>query len=154
MGRHTKLTPQIQKEICDTIRATGCKRDAALLAGITEGTLYNWVNRGKQAKSGKYLEFLKAIEKAELQFKNSLVASIRKSGRGDPERGIKPQWQANAWLLERMYPEEFAERKRIDVGNADGKPFRIEEIYVLPDSELAKLAGYEGEDDPDEDGRS
>lgn len=65
MGRPTKLTPEVQKRICDALKIGATRLDAALSAGVTYDSFNDWYNAGKQAKSGRYVQFLQAVNQAE-----------------------------------------------------------------------------------------
>jgi hypothetical protein len=132
-GRPTKFTPEVRKVILDTI-ATGVPRcHAADRAGISQTTLKNWIGRGRRASKGEFFDFLASIKKGEADAITGSVARIRKAAAGGQllerttktvttrdrsgkttttttttERVTSPQWTADAWFLERRYPEEFA----------------------------------------------
>ena len=57
MTRKPSLNPTISKKICDEIKRGLPITKAPLLAGITAQTFYNWYNRGKKAKKGKFHDF-------------------------------------------------------------------------------------------------
>ncbi len=95
--------------------------DAALLAGISEAAFYLWMQRGQteaerleaeprakpKASEAPFVEFLEAIKKAKPLRKRALLGRIGTAS-ADPK-----SWQAAAWLLERSYPEEFGEQRKI-----------------------------------------
>jgi len=108
MGRLSKLTPELQKEICGYISVGNTFERSCILANIAEKTFYIWKSKGRESKNGKYVQFLQAVKKAEEEFKRHHIANIAKAS----DKGI---WQASAWLLERKYPEEFGRREKIDV---------------------------------------
>lgn len=63
MPRPSKLTPEVQKTIVDTIRIFGVPHStAAARVGIDDGTLSRWLRRGAIDPSGIYREFRDAIE--------------------------------------------------------------------------------------------
>lgn len=96
-GRPSKYCPEIVKRICKNVKE-GCSRDAsAALSGINVDTLYQWQQR--------YPEFSDALQKADSQCQQACIRAIRKAG-----RSVK-NWTANAWLLERKFPQVFG---RID----------------------------------------
>lgn len=82
------------KDIAETITEMiikGCfAKDAAASVGIAESTYYKWLKE----KS----EFSEAIKKAEGIRKTSLIQEIR----------MDKSWQSKAWMLERLYRDEFA----------------------------------------------
>ncbi|MEM7345428.1 MAG: hypothetical protein AAF485_14400 [Chloroflexota bacterium] len=84
-----------------------------------------------------FVDFVEAIKKAEPQRKQVLISIIQKSARGGAQHTetkekyeagnetptektittkTRPsEWQAAAWLLERLHPEEFGRRQTIDL---------------------------------------
>lgn len=116
LGRKTRLTPELQQAVCDNITAGLNQEDAAELAGVPSSTFYYWMRRGaaeqsrleKSAKAkpnrdeAPFLEFLKAVKRAELEVKKACITGIR--------RAAEEHWQANAWLLERRYSKEFGQK--------------------------------------------
>lgn len=128
-GRPTKLTKQVQEDICKLIKLGNYIETAAAYVGISKMTLYNWMRRGRKelervekagprAKIRKneapYVEFLDAVEKALSQAEAVDVAVIGRSAK-------EGNWQAAAWRLERKFPERWGlrdrerEAKRLDV---------------------------------------
>jgi hypothetical protein len=69
---------------------------AAQAGGIGRRTLYDWLDRGKQAPHGVYREFYDDFHQAEAAGAEMALAVIAKAARGG-------QWQAAGWLLERRY---------------------------------------------------
>jgi transposase len=86
-----KYTPERIKAITDAVLQGVPYRHAAAIAGITETTFYEWMNK-KPA-------FAEAIKEAEAKAVAGRIARIRLA-EGD-------HWQAAAWWLERKYPQEF-----------------------------------------------
>ncbi len=70
-GRKTKLTPDRQEKILDCVRIGMSNRAAAQVAGISEKTLYNWIECGEKDTSGPFFEFLKSLQAATGQFELS-----------------------------------------------------------------------------------
>ena len=96
----TKLTDKLAEDIITAIENGANFKDAAIYNGITEQTFYNWLNKGKKAKGGKFKEFYERMEEAKIKNKIFHITNINKAGKKD--------WKASAWRLERMYPEEYA----------------------------------------------
>ncbi|MDR3063385.1 MAG: hypothetical protein LBU40_04515 [Methanobrevibacter sp.] len=93
-----KFNNTIRKKILKT-RSNGLtQKDSALMAGITEDTLYKWLKKGREAKSGAYRKFYEDMEKAKSNFKAHHINLINKD----------KSWQSSAWMLERCFPEEFS----------------------------------------------
>ena len=74
---------------------------AATAAGVSDETLQNW--------RAKHPAFLLELQNARERGKLRLLAKIDAAG-DDPTR-----WQANAWLLERTYPSEYALVNRVQL---------------------------------------
>tara|TARA_Y100001963_G_scaffold107149_1_gene148057 strand:+ start:1603 stop:2007 length:405 start_codon:yes stop_codon:yes gene_type:complete len=66
-GRPSKLTPERKANLIGAIRKGSYLKAACRLAGITEQTFYNWMERGEKAKKGEYFEFFEAARDAEAQ---------------------------------------------------------------------------------------
>lgn len=101
-----KYGPEVVKEICDHIKNGLTKKDAAILSGITEQSIYDWIN--------KYSSFSQSVKKAEVDAKNDMIKIIRLTAKGwkdkDTGKVTLPVWQAAAWMCERKYRDEFALR--------------------------------------------
>jgi hypothetical protein len=96
---------------------------AAQSGGIARRTLYEWLYKGQEVRAARednpdtqvtpydedYLWFLLQYELAEHSRKKDLLGRIEDAGK-DPRK-----WQANAWLLERLHPEEFSLRSTLQV---------------------------------------
>ncbi|RME86622.1 MAG: hypothetical protein D6785_03015 [Planctomycetota bacterium] len=108
MGRHSKLTPEIQEAIVKSIQ-NGCTyKEAVEKVGIGISTFFLWMEKGRKGKSGKYVEFMEAIKKAEAKAISFAVSCIFESAR-------KGQWQAAAWWLERRFPEDWGKKEFMQV---------------------------------------
>jgi len=108
---------------------------AAQAGGIARRTLYEWLYKGQEVRAAReddpdttitpydedYLWFLVQYEQAELARKRELLGRIGVAGK-DPKK-----WQANAWLLERLHPEEFSLRSTVQVmeGPSDREVFTL-----------------------------
>ena len=63
MTRSSKLTKELQQQICENVALGLTYALAAASAGITYQTFNDWMNKGKNSKSGEYFEFYKHIIK-------------------------------------------------------------------------------------------
>lgn len=112
-----KYTPERIKAITDAVLQGVPYRHAAAIAGITETTFYEWMNK-KPA-------FAEAIKEAEAKAVAGRIARIRLA-EGD-------HWQAAAWWLERKYPQEFGRTvQENQITGKDGAPIAIV-INTRPD---------------------
>ncbi len=97
------LTPEIVAAVVQAITGGNTRDVAAEYAGVSVGTLYKWLAKARKARKGQFLEFLKAIKKAEADAVVRNVAIIQKAA--------QKTWQAAAWWLERKYPEDWGNSK-------------------------------------------
>ena len=54
---NSKLTPELSHKLCEALAKGYSIPAACSVVGIVENTYYNWYDRGKDAKSGKYRQF-------------------------------------------------------------------------------------------------
>lgn len=104
MGRHSKLTPEVQEKIVGVLRSGNYAQVAAQCAGIGETTFYRWLQQGEEEESGIYRDFREAVKNAEAEAEADSVAIIETAGR--------KEWQARAWLLERKHPYRWGRFER------------------------------------------
>lgn len=97
-----KFTEDVRETIYELVSKGFTYKDICAVCGIAETTYYDWMNRGKKAKSGKYKEFYSTVEKCKVERKNNLKEELLDLGRA------KEDWRSIAWLLERGYGDEFA----------------------------------------------
>lgn len=102
----TKLTDQLCDEICNDIKAGVPIKHAAIAHGITDATFYNWYNQGKNAKSGAKRRFYEQVEEAKSVAITLRARRIYKAG--------EDNWQADAWWLERVDPDNFGRKDRYE----------------------------------------
>ena len=88
---------------------------AARLAGIRPRLVNEWLRSGKAASEkdeadlveneAEFLQFYEAVETAKARFQAMCLKRIARAG-ANPNL-----WTANAWMLERMFPEQFAKKQ-------------------------------------------
>lgn len=137
MPRRTKLTPEIHKAIVQAVTGGVSLEQAAALAEIHHVTVLEWIQRGENGHPRRpaispYAEFAADIKKARAQDEARRVLRINQAGQGGAviyertitypdgrvEREVKrsgPQWQADAWWLERTRAEVYGRREKVDV---------------------------------------
>ena len=98
-----KLTDKLCDEICNDIKAGVPIKHASISHGITERTFYNWFEKGKEAKSGKFRKFYDKIQEAKSVAITLRARRIYKAG--------ETSWQADAWWLERVDPDNFGKKE-------------------------------------------
>ena len=105
-GRPTKLTPDIQQAIIDCLSMGNFVETACAVAGIHKDTFYHWMKLAEGAPKGMHAKFRDAVQQAMAQAEHDAVSMITAAG--------TTQWQALAWRLERMYPDRWGLRTRVD----------------------------------------
>lgn len=116
VGRPSKLTPELQKQICDLLTAGNFLETVCDFVGIDKTTAYEWIARGERGwqidigdgKEGSvnYVEFSHAVKKAMSQVEITTVNDVR--------RGVD-NWQSRAWWLERRHPDKWGNRGKSTV---------------------------------------
>jgi hypothetical protein len=128
MGRPTLLTPELQASICKEIEAGLTYEDAAELNGITRKTLSEWVAKGR-AGADPYRAFGDAVIAARAKAKADAIKAVR----AGVMMNQAPDWKAEAWFLERTFPDQYGPQTAVHV--------KVEkELDRLLDTLKAKLA--------------
>ena len=122
MGRPTKLTQEVERAICDALKAGATLRIAAEFAGIGERTLATWL----ASPAPRFQQFQQAVKQATARGDVGALAVIQKAAKDGT-------WQAAAWLLERRHPAEYGRRQVVAVQRA-----------VEPDEEQLAAAAARG----------
>lgn len=131
MARQSKLTPETQQKIVDAIAKGNYLETAAALGGITYKSLNNWMNKGAANKGDEYVQFFHAVKRAEAEAEAARVERINSAGKDG-------NWQADAWYLERRYPDRWGKRVQ-EVTGKDGGPIRFEELRNMTDDQLRAI---------------
>ena len=99
---NSKLTPQLSEKLCEALAKGHSIPSACSVVGIVENTYYNWYNRGKDAKSGKYRQFYcdanNALNEATLMVESVILDNI-------PDNPKDAKW----WLTKRR-PDIYGDR--------------------------------------------
>lgn len=121
-GRPTKFY-EVQKDLLLAAQGGNYLDTCAAFAGVSRSTLFDWLRTG--ARNRRILDakprsrmtqldkdladFSDAMKKAMAQTEMGHLLNIRAAGKDGA-------WQADAWMLERKYPNKWGRRDRIDVG--------------------------------------
>ena len=93
MGRKTKISETVVSKICTAIKLGCTVQIAAGYAGIHVRTLYYWIQRGQEDKSGQYRDFFTRYKEAEAIGAVNNLACINSAAKGG-------DWRAAAWILQ------------------------------------------------------
>lgn len=113
IGRPSKFTPERRSAIVDAIAHRIPYEYAAEANGISEKTLYNWLEISKKHQDdgieSDYTIFLQDIKRAEMQRirEHTDIIAAR------PER-----WQADAWMLERRWHKHYGPNAQLNELNS------------------------------------
>lgn len=105
-GRPTKLTPELQRKLCDAISAGNYYEAACGYAGVEYSTFRKWMRRGKKAKRGDFFQFFHAVRLAEASAEVSAVALWKSQ--------MPENWQACRDFLARRHPKRWGPKEKIE----------------------------------------
>lgn len=108
-GRPSKATPETRARILDYLRRGLFAESAARLAGISERTFYEWLERS-DAGDPEFAGFSAAVKRATDEAEDDALRRIREGS---------PGWQGSAWFLERRLRDRW-HPPRVDTGPAAG----------------------------------
>lgn len=109
-----KLTEELIEQMTELKGDGLSNKDICRAVGIHEATLYRWLSK----PSGRLHRALgESLKKAEADYKRTLLTTIREAA--TKKNG---QWTAAAWLLERKYPDEYAQATRDKGERAEAAP--------------------------------
>lgn len=122
-----KLNQELQTELCNHIKKGIPIIYSCKLVGITRATYYNWYNKGTSARSGKFKEFVKEVEKAKAIAISNSVETILTASTDD--------WKAAAWYLERIAPKEFGKKDNVNI-KSENLNHNVTDLSKLFDDQL------------------
>lgn len=121
-----KFTPDVALEIISHLMVGATQGDAALAAGVTRGTLVNWLMWAEDPE--KSTEELRAFawwcNRGRSLRRCEALRRIQKLGADD--------WRAEAWLLERT-SEEYRQHSALALENPDGSSLAPKTVIYLPE---------------------
>lgn len=153
-GRRPKLTRAIIEKVADGIRLELTQEESAVYAGISEQSFYNYRDQGEAdrrvGKGSIFVEFVEALERAQVHVKARCMATINKAIDGG-------SWQAAFRLLECRHPEQFARRSALAVNakvnvTSDAPAvvrFDLRELEAFTPEQLRAAAYATDDDDTD-----
>lgn len=165
MARSTKLTPAVEDAICEAVKHGASYRAAALAAGVSERTLHAWRERGRAAKSGRFLQFLQRLEAAEAEgeciatkqvfraFTEPTIETVTEKLSDGTVKTRTTERPADAgmalrWLERRVTkwnPRQVVEHDGRIEGFATGPSVSLQMVFDDGEGEEAPAPGEEGE---------
>ena len=122
MGRKTILTPELQDIITSAVARGNFLQTAARLARVSDASLMTWMDKGRQGLE-PYAAFLEAVEHAEADSEQAMVAHVIDASGHDPRNA--------QWHLERRWAgKRWQQRKELQI---DGEV--VQKRLVLSDEE-------------------
>lgn len=118
---------KVKDVLIEALRAGMPKSQACALCGIRRETLYHWLKRGENGEA-EYVNISNAIKKAQAEFVDTAIKKIK-------EAGDNKQWTAYAWLLERLFPEEFSRVDKVALTDPTGE----KETQVFKNEAITEL---------------
>lgn len=127
-GRPCTLTPELTVKMAASVRTGSTPEDAASLELVPLSTFRLWCD---QARDGKqpYLDWSLQIRKSQAEFRAEHLANIQAIA-----KGAKGYWAASAFILDRLFPEMYAQTTR----NINQNTVSIEPGAALKDA-LARV---------------
>lgn len=125
-----EVTPDLIERIEREVEGGLPIRDAAALVGVPARTWETWIERHPELED--------RLAHAQAKFIKEMVETIKDASKTPTRQGFT-LWQAGAWLLERSFPERFANRR--EAAPAGGVVINL----LLPGGEKVQLAvGQQG----------
>lgn len=113
--------PGLREALIENTRTLGLRHLAAQLAGLSERVLYEWLAEGEKPNAqADYAQFAQKMKVARAEYIARKWARIEKAAE-DPRH-----WTADMTQLERMDPEHFGRRERVELTGKDGGALEIE----------------------------
>lgn len=139
IGRPTKLTPELQEQIVNAIKAGNSIVEAAQLCGVGERTIHEWRARGEADDAPElFAQFAQALTQARATSRDLLInaafkdaiggVEIEQGTRGDGTEYTKvtpPNGRIALELLARMFPREWRPVKAVEVSGPEGGPVAL-----------------------------
>lgn len=124
-GRPTKLDEEMIIRVTDAVRRVLVTRHVAGLCKISHDTIYEWFKRAKRDRSEGlidtiHIKFSDAYKAALSEKVNEYIECIST---------CQKNWQANAWLLERCFREDFGADAGV-IQDLIASQAKIEEMLV------------------------
>ncbi len=137
VGRPSKLTDEVEKRICDAVRAGSYLSVAARHAGVSETTLYGWLRLAREdGADPRLVAFAAALDKAEADGEVHTVGIVRREiARGNPRAAFE--------FLARRHPERWSSHRppapAVSPAGEEPEPSQRPDLSRLSDEQLRSL---------------
>lgn len=166
-GRPSLFTPELQRLILTALRAGNYMNTVADAVGIGVATIHEWIARGEgrdpdRPQTPEFAEFAAEVKKALSLGEIAAIDRLQKAARGNvlrerttvkrgnetetTEKYYPPVWQADAWFLERRYPDRWGRRERHEVVSPGSDRLEVGMTAGLSSDLMAVIAKIYGED--------
>lgn len=109
---------EIQERLLQAIRLGAFIEHACYYAGINSSTFRQWRQKATEGIE-PYKSFWVKVNEAESEAIMRRLARIENAGKDG-------SWQADAWYLERKYPDKFGRRDRVELTGDPNAPVEIQ----------------------------
>ncbi len=146
MARPRKITVARRKRIAVHLRNSTPQETACRLEGVSTTAYYAWRARGRKADDKAngikaripkadfpYVEFWEVTEKARAEAEQTMIGHVRAIAAFAEKEGDR--LRAATFMLDRMYPDRWAQRKHLEVTGAQEGPIEIRVEYEPGDIE-------------------
>jgi transposase len=129
-GAPTKLNRELIDKLCTLLRMGSYIETAAESCGIPRQTFLVWMKKGANDTRGIYHELNVAALKAMSDSEQRDLQTIDAASQG--QYGMKRDWKAAAWKLERRAPKRWGSYQKVELGGNAEEPVRVTVNIVPP----------------------
>ncbi|TMR90040.1 hypothetical protein [Nonomuraea basaltis] len=154
MGRPTKLTDDLQDQLCRHLEAGHFLGTAAELCGVGRSTVHRWMAQGEEDDAPAELRaFRAAVTRARAKAADVLIAAaladavggvlVREAERPDGTRDrawSQPNGRIALDLLWRMFPDMWRQVKAVEVSGPQGGPVNLTHNEAVIENLIARIA--------------
>lgn len=108
-GRPSKLTPELQAELCGLLQEGKPIQPSCQKVGITDQVYRLWRSKARQGDE-RYQEFFAAVTRARAEGELALWDTAKA---GDEQGSSNGSARCAQWLLERTFGERYAQRLNV-----------------------------------------
>lgn len=102
------FSKELALKICGMIEEGMTQRDAAILSGGSEASLYRWIKEKKTVEiDGETKSFKSLLEASLLRYKQKLVQVVNIGSLKDPKVALE--------MLARRFPDEYGAKQKVEI---------------------------------------